>query len=543
MSLGNPRNEKAGTSLMRLKARNNYIMKLFENIPFMTPEPDVETMSQFPIHDLMSEIATFKNIVDSFDYVCTHLECAGQRKKVRMKRKLFCNRLKHELSTGTFRITANDFRTLDVTDGPKQRTVQAPSVYHRDGCHAIMAPFEKHTYTSLIRNTAASIKGRGMHWLHNIIENDLIENPGLKYYYQCDIYHYYDSINQTIMKQQIRQYTDDPVLLPMLDNFIELLPEGLSKGLRASQCFANLHLNDIDHKMIERTPFYYRYCDDIVIIAKSKNELWEHRNYLVSLLAELELHLKPNEAVRPTSVGIDYLGYVTFTDDSKPKRVVYSRIRKRTKQKFARRIHRVKSRKRRQTLIGSFFGMAAHGDCRHLLKSIITLKEYHKLKHTRKMKEFGNFNVKPTTFNGKKSFKGNSISSSELDRKGIVIIDYEKDMIPRREQDEYTRRLQTASAQGIDAKFVEPPKTKTLISLIHDGRLRKLWTGDYEILQILEQIDEQNGFPFFVGIEIDYSGKHKKINFVPASKLNLNVPSDEEVANILATYNVKLTNN
>lgn len=513
--------------------------KTTEDIPFMTEE--VQTKIQFPLHDLMKEIASDTNISDSFDYVVTHLECSGQRDNIRPKKELFCSKLKHELSTGAFRIGENDFRTLTVTDGPKQRRVQAPTVYHRVGCHAIMEPFERYTYATLIRKTAASIKGRGTHWLHDILEADLTEHPELKYYYQCDIHHYYDSISQDIMKQQVRKFTDDAVLLPMLDNFVQLLPvdQGLSKGLRASQCFANLHLSDIDHAMTERTPYYFRYCDDIVILASSKKELWAHRNALVAMLAELGLQLKSNEAVRPTSVGIDYLGYITFTDDTKKKRVVYSRIRKRTKQKFARRINRVKSRKRRQSLIGSFFGMAAHADCRHLLKTLITKKEYNKLKHTRKMKEFGNFNIQPTTFNGKKSFKGTRVSGSELDRKGVIIVDFEKDLIPTREKDDYLRRMQIASAQGHDTSLVAPPKSRTLISLIFEGKLRKLWTGDQELLQILEQVREKDDFPFFVGIEIDYSGTHKKINFVPASRLNLTVPSDEELNRLLEMNNIK----
>lgn len=513
------------------------------DIPFITSAP--ETAIRFPIHDLMSEIRSVDNISGSFDYIVNHLECAEQRDNIRPKKSSYCQKLKSQFYDGSFRITENDFREMEVTDGYKTRIVQCPTVYHRVGCNGVMVPFEKYAYTTLINNTAASIKGRGMHWLHDILETDLLAHPELMYFYQCDIHHYYDSIDQSIMKQQIRKYTDDPELLPMLDNFVELLPveRGLSKGLRASQCFANLHLNDIDHAMTARTPYYYRYCDDIVIIAPTKKELWQHRDCLVGMLAELGLHIKPNEAVRPTSTGIDFLGYITFTDDTKGTRVVYSRIRKRTKQKFARRINRVQSRKRRQSLIGSFFGMAAHADCRHLLKTLLTPKEYFKLKHKRKMKEFSNFDLKPTTFNGKKSFKGQNISSSELDRKGIVVVDYETDLIPTWDKDAYNQKRQDASLKGVDPNEVPKPKPKTLISIIHEGRMRKLWTGDVEILEILKQIESANGFPFFVGIEIDFSGRYRKINFVSAQKLNLTPPSDEYVNRILEMNNIPIKTN
>lgn len=514
---------------------------------------DILKQNGLPIGCLSAEIADWSNIYDSFDYVVSHLECAQQRNHLRPKRDCYCRMLKKLLSSGEFRIGDDDFRTMVVKDGPKARTVQAPSVFHRVGCHAVMVPFEKYAYATLIDNTAASIKHRGMHWLHNIIEEDLLADAENTYfYYQCDIYHYYDSINQDLMKQQVREYTTDPLVLPMLDNFISLLDEGLSKGLRASQCLANLHLSDVDHEMCKEAPYhiteegevrhhYYRYCDDIVIIAKTKKELWRLRDSLVAKLARLGLTIKPTEAVRPLTSGLDYLGYKTFVDDSGAKRAVYSYIRKRTKQKFARRITRVKSRKRRVSLIGSFFGMAAHGDCRNLLKKLITPTEYKKLKHTRKMKDFGNFDIKPTTFNGKKSFKGTNISSGELDRKGIVVVDYETDLIPTWAQEEYNKKLQEASIQGIDDKLVQKPKPKTVMSIIYDGKLRKLWTGDKEILEILQQIDsDPDGFPFFVGIEIDYAGRYKKINFVDPKKLNLTRPSDQEIDRILEMYNIKL---
>ena len=131
---------------------------------------------------------------------------------------------------------------------------------------------------------------------------------------------------------------------------------------------------------------YYRYCDDIVILGTDKKGLWKLRDYLTTLLAELGLEIKPSEAVRPLTEGIDYLGYNTFVDDSKGVESCVPQSDKETHEAEIRTavLSRVKSRKRRQSLIGSFFGMAAHADCRHLLKTLLTPQEYKKLKHKRK---------------------------------------------------------------------------------------------------------------------------------------------------------------
>ncbi len=534
----------------------------------MTDFYDILKQHGLPIGNLIDEIASDINISESFDYVVSHLECKDQREHIRKKKDEYCSRLKPLLKNGNFRIEEGDFRTIEVVDGIKPRICQDPTVFHRVGCHAVTVPFERHAYPTLIKNTAASIKGRGMHWLHNIIEEDLLADPeGTIYYYQCDIHHYYDSVSQKKIKEQIRLYTTDEKALPMLDNFVSLLPEedGISKGLRASQCYANLHLSEIDHKMCARVSFhevkdggtviqgwgviiidgkgirfhYYRYCDDIVIIAATKKELWQLRDYLVSLLAELGLHIKPSEAVRPLSEGLDYLGYVTYVDDSGAERKVYSRIRKRTKTKFARRIKGKKSRKRRQTLIGSFFGMAAHADCRHLLKKLIFPKEYRKLKHKRKMKDLGSFKISPVTLDGKKNFRGKKISARELDRRGIIIVDFEK-VIPKRETEEYNRRCQDASAKNIDLALVEKPKEKYLIQLICDNTLYKMWTGDKEIWHILDQVEAQKGRPFYTGVMIDYSAQYPKLNFVQPSTLNLTGPTDAQVEELFTRFNLEL---
>lgn len=537
-----------------------------QDIPYMAQETNCEEKSlRFPLHDLITEIVERRNMESSFDYIVSHLENAGQRQHIRPKREKYITNLTVEISAGTFRITPKDFRTMRVTDGPKERIVQCPSVYHRIGCHAIMVVFEKYTYPTLITNTGASIKGRGMHWLFHIIEEDMKNVPEfMRYFYQCDICHFYDNISQKIMKSQIRQYIADPILLPMLDNFVELLPEeeGLSKGLRSSQCYANLHLTEIDHKMSARVKnyiitengietcvlvsegvgeiivngrkvyfMYYRYCDDIVIFGMNKKELWLLRDYLVSLLAELGLKVKSSEAVRPLSVGCDFLGFQNFG--------THARIRKRTKQKFARGLARVKSRKRRQKLIGSFFGMASHADCRHLLKTLLAPSEYKRLKHKRKMKDFGEFKLSPTTLDGKKNFRGNRISPRELHGQGFIVVDFERDVVARRDKDDYQRRLQDASTRGVSPELVEKPKTKYVIQIIHNGTLRKMWTGDRDIWNILDQLEEADEIPFFASIEMDYSGQYPKANFVSASKFGITPPTDAELDSILNRFNLK----
>lgn len=445
---------------------------------------------KFPLNNLMSEIATRENIEEAFDYVVSHLECKEQREKYYPQREKLCSKLLKDLADGTFRIT--EFNEMEVKDGPKVRRVQAPRVYGRVGCHAIMVIVEKYTYPTLIKNTAASIPGRGMHWLHHIVETDVKSVSELTvHYYQCDIHHYYDSIEQWRMKALIREYISDPVMLPILDNFIELLPEGISKGLRSSQCFANLFLSKLDHLMTSEVAsykleqkdgsfevryLYYRYCDDIVMLASSKKELWRLRNILVAHVEAIGLKVKPNEAVRPLEeCGLDYLGYVDYR--------THSLIRKRTKQNAARHLAKVKSRKRRQSIIGSFNGMACHADCKHL---------YYKLTG-KKMKKFSEMGVIYTPKDGKKRFPGNTVRLAGVQNIPIEVHDFQTDM-------------GTAFGGG-----------RYLVSFRYkdSGEWAKFFTASEEMKNILDQIsDIEDGFPFETIIKSErFDGNKVKYSF------------------------------
>jgi predicted protein tyrosine phosphatase len=122
-------------------------------------------------------------------------------------RSQLATQLGDEISSGKFRVTRSDVQDIHVKDGPKERDCQAPSITKRIGIHAIMVVIEKYTKDVLIKNSAASIKGRGMHWLHHIVEDDIKNVPYLtRYYFQSDITHYYDNIPQERMRAVIREY-------------------------------------------------------------------------------------------------------------------------------------------------------------------------------------------------------------------------------------------------------------------------------------------------------------------------------------------------
>ena len=191
-----------------------------------------------------------------------------------------------------------------------------------------------------------------------------------------------------------------------------------------------------------------------------KKELWKLGDLYVKEVAKLGLSVKESEAVRPISEGLDHLGYVHYGD--------HSLLRKRTKKNTARKLAKVKSRKRRQQIIGSFKGMAYHADCIHLYY-ILTGQH---------MKKFSEMGVVYTPADGKKRFPGKTMRMSALQNKVIEIHDYETG-------------IKTEHSKGDDDRY--------LVSFrdVQTKEWGKFFTASEEMKSILDQIsDIEDGFPF-----------------------------------------------
>lgn len=419
---------------------------------------------------IIKEIVDYSNMAESFNQVLR----GKKRKRCRQGRYLLAHKeeviqeLTKQITDGSFKVSG--YREKEIIEGGKLRRIQVLSMKDRIAIHAIMAVVDKHLKKRFIRTTSASIEGRGMHDLMKYIRRDMQDDPeGTRYCYKFDISKFYESVKQDFVMYCVRRVFKDKTLINLLDGFVRMMPEGISIGLRSSQGLGNLLLSVyLDHYLKDKygVRHFYRYCDDGVVLGNAKSELWKIRDVVHEQLEQIDLKVKANERVFPVDEGIDFLGYVIYPD--------HVRLRKRIKQKFARKMHEVKSRKRRRVLIASFYGMAKHANCIMLFNKL-TGKE---------MKSFKDLNVAYKPEDGKKRFAGAVVSIRELVNLPIVVKDFETGV---------------KTSQGED---------RCVVAIDVNGEQKKFFTNSEEMKNILQQVSEMpDGFPFETTIKTETFGK------------------------------------
>jgi len=268
--------------------------------------------------------------------------------------------LQQMLLTRTYK--TSEYITFKVYE-PKERDVyRLPYFPDRITHHAIMNILEPIFVATFTTDTYSCIKGKGIHAAAAKLKIALKDQPGTQFCLKLDITKFYPNVDHGILKQLLRRKFKDQDLLWLLDEIIDSAA-GLPIGNYLSQYLANFYLSHFDHWIKEQKgiKYYFRYADDIVILAPNKPELHQAladiKNYFDK---ELNLKVKPNYQIFPVAArGIDFVGYVFYH--------THTRLRKTIKQNFARML--VSNNNSAST--ASYCGWAKHANTKNLLNKLL----------------------------------------------------------------------------------------------------------------------------------------------------------------------------
>ena len=322
--------------------------------------------------------------------------------------------------------------------------------------HTVKNVIEPIVERNLILDTSAGRIGKGQTLCEKRMRMFMRRYPEYKWFVKVDLRKFYPSLPHRVVMEALRRIIKDERFLDLIEKTmldyhsdiidvlreevekkkackwrsIEPLPDwfytclrGITIGSCISQIIGNLVLSPIDHKFKEqyKCKVYHRHCDDITILARTKEEAYYYLNRMDYEMNQIGMCVKASSIIAPiedeediinNGRTIDFCGYVYSRHNV--------RMRKRNKVRCAKALHRVKSRKRRQEILAAYYGIAKWGNCRNLWFTL-----------TGKRMSFADHGIKTEVISrgkdGKRFFDCPELAQAQLaqDNMDIIIYDFE----------------------------------------------------------------------------------------------------------------------
>ena len=241
-------------------------------------------------------------------------------------------------------------------------------------------------------------QGKGTHAAIDRLQRWLRQTdrkPQRYYYLKLDIAKYFYRIDHEKLKEILARLIDDPPLLELLAKIIDCedtkfgLPlgadvgdvafdkmlddVGLPIGNLTSQMFANLYLNELDQycKHELGLHYYIRYMDDIIILHHDKKYLEEVKLKIAAFIGEkLNLQLNRKTCIRPTSMGIEFVGFWVWPTHRKLRKKTAKKLKKRLRYMFHAYTVGEIDRETLDRSVASYRGILKHFNSYGLRKSL-----------------------------------------------------------------------------------------------------------------------------------------------------------------------------
>jgi len=147
-----------------------------------------------------------------------------------------------------------------------------------------------------------------------------LEYKSFRYFIRADIKGYYASIDRNILVKQVQQHFNDPRLLKYLENIINIPiindgvifspDKGIPRRSSLSPFFGALYLSPLDQAFDKiKGVCYFRFMDDIVILAETKRQYLKAKRRLQNILFKLKLSLSRHKTkMGELEFGFHFLG-------------------------------------------------------------------------------------------------------------------------------------------------------------------------------------------------------------------------------------------
>ncbi len=229
-------------------------------------------------------------------------------------------------------VETGNYRYFTIYD-PKKRLICAAPFGQRVLHHALMNVCHPFFEKVQIFDSYASRIEKGT---YAALERAKRFNKQYQWFLKLDFRKYFDSLDQTVIKNQLHSLFKDGRLLNIFESIIDSYHASPNKGVPignlTSQYFANHYLAGADHyiKEVLQIRAYVRYMDDSVLWHGHKEILMNAGLSLKEYAAaELQLTLKPF-CLNQNSHGLPFLGYLLYPDRT--------RLAQRSRKRFIKKL-------------------------------------------------------------------------------------------------------------------------------------------------------------------------------------------------------------
>lgn len=268
--------------------------------------------------------------------------------------------LHRDLANHTYR--HGGYEAFKVND-PKPRDIHKATVRDRLLHHAIYRILYPFFDKKFIADSYSCRVGKGTHKAINRFRDFPYKvsknNTKTCWVLKCDIRKFFANIDHGILMDILKTHIDDEDLMWLLGEVIGSFSStregvGLPLGNLTSQLLVNIYMNEFDQfvKHGLKAKYYIRYSDDFVFLSDDRSSLDGHIPIIKTYLHEaLRLELHPDKLyIKALASGVDFLGWVHFTD--------HRVLRTGTKRRMRRRVEVNQD----EGTIASYRGMLSHGN-------------------------------------------------------------------------------------------------------------------------------------------------------------------------------------
>ena len=352
---------------------------------------------------LIEQAADWQNLQDAADDALRALDDSHSwyAEKFRKNREESLRKIQQMILTGVY--PTKEYKLVTIKSENKDRDI---GPLHFDPWSIIFHSFKRVLDPIVLRvmiyDASAGVVGKGQHFAARRVKM-MIRRYKYPFYSWSDYRKFYQSLLHDLVIDSLRWIIDDERFIKaiedtMLDYSSDVEPilleedakkrkycdwaseeplrcggeRGITIGNPISQMIGGLVMCRLDHKVKEvyRIKGYHRHCDDKVMFHPTLEEAREFLRLYDTESNRMGLCLKSTSFYAPLKDedgnidgrALDFVGYVFSTDNMK--------VRKRIKKNFARKMHKVKSERRRRDLKAAYWGIFKWGKCKNLWNKI-----------------------------------------------------------------------------------------------------------------------------------------------------------------------------